>query len=123
MDVNPVEYLLSKFPESGLKPEGVRAMLGKFGLSGHHHLVPIVKLSGGQKARVVFAAIALSQPHILLLDEPTNHLDMQSIDALCDAVEGFGGGVVVISHDAQLLSRLCADEERSQVRVCVVCAC
>ncbi|KIY93461.1 hypothetical protein MNEG_14502 [Monoraphidium neglectum] len=95
MDVNPVEYLMTKYPESGLKPEGVRAMLGKFGLSGHHHLVPIVKLSGGQKARVVFAGISLSQPHILLLDEPTNHLDMQSIDALCDAVEEFGGGVVV----------------------------
>ncbi|GBF96295.1 ABC transporter F family member [Raphidocelis subcapitata] len=115
MDVNPVEYLMTKYPQSGLKPEAVRAILGKFGLSGHHHLVPIVKLSGGQKARVVFAGICLSQPHILLLDEPTNHLDMQSIDALCDAVEEFGGGVVVISHDAQLLSRLCADEERSQV--------
>jgi hypothetical protein len=53
-------------------------MLGRFGLSGHHHLQPIVKLSGGQKARVVFTAIALSNPHILLLDEPTNHLDMQA---------------------------------------------
>jgi hypothetical protein len=47
----------------------MRAMLGRFGLSGSHHLTPIVKLSGGQKARVVFASIALSQPHILLLDE------------------------------------------------------
>jgi ATP-binding cassette subfamily F protein 1 len=64
----------------------------------------------------VFTAISLSRPHILLLDEPTNHLDMQSIDALCDAVEEFSGGVVVISHDSQLLSRLCADEERSEVR-------
>ena len=42
--------------------------------------------------------------------------DMQSVDALCDAVEEFEGGVIVISHDAQLLSRICADEERSQVR-------
>jgi ATP-binding cassette subfamily F protein 1 len=42
---------------------------------------------------------------------------MQSIDALCDAVEEFEGGVIVISHDAQLLSRLCADEERSEVLV------
>jgi len=115
MDVNPVEYLMTKFPEAGLKPEQMRAMLGKFGLSGHHHLTPIVKLSGGQKARVVFTSISLSRPHILLLDEPTNHLDMQSIDALCDAVGEFTGGVVVISHDAQLLSRLCADEEKSQV--------
>jgi hypothetical protein len=45
-DENPVEYLMNKFPEAGLKPEGMRAMLGKFGLSGHHHLTPIVKLSG-----------------------------------------------------------------------------
>ena len=76
---------------------------------------PIVKLSGGQKARVVFVSIALSQPHILLLDEPAYHLDMQSIDALCDAVTSFGGGVVVISHDSTLLDALCEDEERSEV--------
>jgi len=117
MDVNPVEYLMERFPTAGLKPEQMRAMLGRFGLSGAHHLTPICKLSGGQKARVVFTCISLEGPHILLLDEPTNHLDMQSIDALCDAVEEFEGGVIVISHDAQLLSRICADEERSQVLV------
>lgn len=48
---------------------------------------PICKLSGGQKARVVFTSISLANPHILLFDEPTNHLDMQSIDALSDALE------------------------------------
>lgn len=98
-----------------MKPEDMRAMLGRFGLSGKHHLTPICKLSGGQKSRVVFTAISLLQPHILLFDEPTNHLDMQSIDALCDAIEVFEGGVVVISHDAQLLSRMCEDETRSEV--------
>lgn len=75
-----------------MKPEQMRAMLGRFGLAGQHHLTPICKLSGGQKARVVFTSIALSNPHILLLDEPTNHLDMQSIDALCDAIQEFPGG-------------------------------
>ena len=55
----------------------MRAKLGKFGLGGQHHLTPICKLSGGQKARVVFTAISLTNAHILLLDEPTNHLDMQ----------------------------------------------
>ena len=69
MDVNPIEYLLNKFPESGLKNEQMRAQLGRFGLSGHHHLQPICKLSGGQKARVVFTSISLSNPHILLFDE------------------------------------------------------
>lgn len=111
-DVSAVEYLQGM---SGLRPEEIRAKLGKFGLSGHHHLQPIMKLSGGQKARVVFAAIALSNPHILLLDEPTNHLDMESIDALADALEEFEGGVVIISHDSRLLSRVCDDTERSEV--------
>jgi len=87
MDESPVTYLMQKFPESGLKGEQMRAKLGRFGLSGQHHLTPICKLSGGQKARVVFTAISLMEPHILLLDEPTNHLDMQSIDALCDAIQ------------------------------------
>lgn len=68
---------LRRYILPGLKREDMRARLGRFGLSGHHHLQPICKLSGGQKARVVFAAIALSNAHILLLDEPTNHLDMQ----------------------------------------------
>mmetsp|Transcript_17779 Transcript_17779/g.53537 ORF Transcript_17779/g.53537 Transcript_17779/m.53537 type:complete len:803 (+) Transcript_17779:248-2656(+) len=115
MDDTPVEYLQRKFPESGKKLEDLRAMLGRFGLAGHHHLQPIVKLSGGQKSRVVFTAICLSQPHILLLDEPTNHLDMQSIDALSDALAEFEGGVVIISHDAQLLQHVC--DETSEVWV------
>ena len=116
-DENPIEYLMHRFPEAGLKPEQMRAYLGRFGLSGHHHLQPICKLSGGQKARVVFTSIALTNPHILLLDEPTNHLDMQSIDALSDAIKEFEGGVIIISHDSQLLSQVCEDEERSEVWV------
>ena len=123
MDENPVEYLLRLHPTAEdahgarLKPEGMRALLGRFGLEGHCHLSPILKLSGGQKARVVFASIALQQPHILLMDEPTNHLDMQSIDALGEALQAFEGGVVLVSHDARLISVVCADETISQVWV------
>ncbi|KAI3878844.1 hypothetical protein MKX03_000654 [Papaver bracteatum] len=113
----PVEYLLRLHPEQeGLsKQEAVRARLGKFGLFSGNHTTPIVQLSGGQKARVVFTSIYMSKPHILLLDEPTNHLDMQSIDAVADALDEFTGGVVLVSHDSRLISRVCGDEEKSQI--------
>ncbi|KAI3683914.1 hypothetical protein L1987_84429 [Smallanthus sonchifolius] len=115
----PVEYLLRLHPDQqGLsKQEAVRAKLGKFGLPSHNHLTRIADLSGGQKARVVFTSISMSKPHILLLDEPTNHLDMQSIDALADALDEFTGGVVLVSHDSRLISRVCDDEEKSQIWV------
>jgi ATP-binding cassette subfamily F protein 1 len=59
----------------------------------------------------------MSKPHILLLDEPANHLDMQSIDALADALKKFTGGVILVSHDSRLISRVCDDEEKSQIWV------
>lgn len=88
----------------GIHEEGeARRLLGSFGLEGIVHKNQIATLSGGQKARVAFAAISAEVPHFLLLDEPTNHLDVESIDALCESIRTFKGGVLVVTHDARLI--------------------
>jgi ATP-binding cassette, subfamily F, member 1 len=77
---------MSAFNSEVTTPERARASLGQFGLPSGSHLTKIGNLSGGQKARVAFAALSLSNPHIVVLDEPTNHLDIESVEALIDAV-------------------------------------
>jgi len=64
-------------------------------------------LSGGQKSRVAFACISLTNPHILVMDEPSNHLDIEAMDALSDALRNFQGGVLMVSHDVTLLQNVC----------------
>merc|ERR1712146_523900 len=76
---------------------------------------------GGQKARVVFVELSLLEPHILMLDEPTNNLDIESIEALCESLCNFNGGVLLISHDARLIGetncRIWIVGENQNVRV------
>jgi ATP-binding cassette subfamily F protein 3 len=64
-------------------------------------------LSGGQKSRVAFACLSLTNPHILVLDEPSNHLDIEAMDALSDALRNFEGGVLMVSHDVTMLQNVC----------------
>jgi elongation factor 3 len=66
-------------------------------------------LSGGQKVKVVLAAAMWMQPHIVILDEPTNYLDRESLGALAGAIETFDGGVVIISHNNEFVSKLCPE--------------
>ena len=87
--------------------ELLRSHLGSFGISGNLALRPMAFLSGGQKSRVAFAAIAFRQPHILLLDEPTNHLDIDAVNALIVALNAYSGGLLVVSHDQHFVSSVC----------------
>ncbi|RCN34421.1 hypothetical protein ANCCAN_19726 [Ancylostoma caninum] len=96
----PIEYLGTKF---NIDYQLARKHLGTVGLAGHAHTVKIKDLSGGQKSRVALAELALGEPDMLILDEPTNNLDIESIDALATAIENFGGGVVMVTHDERLV--------------------
>ncbi len=82
----------------------VRAMLGRFGFGAEKAETKIGDLSGGEKARLLFALMSVEAPHILLLDEPTNHLDVNSRQALVQAVNAFEGAVIIVSHDPHLIA-------------------
>ena len=84
----------------------VQGHLGRFGFSGDEVLRTADTLSGGERARVALAVMMLSGANFLVLDEPTNHLDVESIEALEDAIEGYEGTVLVVSHDRALLRAL-----------------
>jgi len=84
--------------------ELVRAQLGRFGFTQSRAETKVASLSGGEKARLLFALITCEKPHILLLDEPTNHLDVLSREALVQALAEFQGAVVIVSHDPHVLS-------------------
>ncbi|CAK4881802.1 unnamed protein product [Aphanomyces euteiches] len=104
MGETPVEYLRRLFQD--ITYQDARNLLGKVGLEGHAHEIKNRLLSGGQKARVVLAELILMNPHMLVLDEPTNNLDIESIDALCEALNEYDGGVVVVTHDARLIEAI-----------------
>jgi ATP-binding cassette subfamily F protein 2 len=121
LEKNPLEFMMEKYDSGVTTTDGTqklsmeqwRARLGKYGVTGDLQTRKMETMSDGQKARVVFTLISLTNPHLLLLDEPTNHLDMTCIDALADAIKKFEGGTVLVSHDFRLI-----DQVAKEIWVC-----
>jgi ABC transport system ATP-binding/permease protein len=80
-------------------------MLEKFLFTGAMQYAPISKLSGGERRRLYLLRVLMGAPNVLLLDEPTNDLDIQTMVTLEDYLDGFGGCLVVVSHDRYFLDR------------------
>jgi ATP-binding cassette subfamily F protein 3 len=92
-----------------LSEREIRGYLGGFNFQGAKVLQAVKTYSGGEKARLVLALLIWSRPNLLLLDEPTNHLDLEMRLALNQALQGFEGSVILVSHDRHLLRSVCDD--------------
>merc|ERR1712232_725527 len=94
-----------------LTQPGVEKALKDFGLdaeSASHS--PLSSLSHGQKVKVVICASCWQNPHVVILDEPTNYLDRDGLGALVRGLEGFQGGVVIISHNEEFTDSVCTQK-------------
>jgi ATP-binding cassette subfamily F protein 3 len=104
----PLDYITSVAAD-GVGAHAIRRILGASGLESSEHTQVIGTLSGGQKARVYFAAIAAQRPDILLMDEPTNHLDMETVTGLTAGLCDFPGAVILVSHDLDFLESVATE--------------
>lgn len=99
-----LEEIMDRYPR--LSEQQARNVLGAVLLTGENVFKPISVLSGGERAKLCFAIMALNRGNVLVLDEPTNHLDLNTKEVLEDALAEFGGTIILVSHDRYLLNKV-----------------
>ena len=99
-----LEEIMDRYPR--LSEQQARSVLGAVPLTGENVFKPISVLSGGERAKLCFAIMALNRGNVLVLDEPTNHLDLSTKEVLEDALAEFGGTIILVSHDRYLLNKV-----------------
>ncbi len=99
-----LEEIMDRYPR--LSEQQARSVLGAVLLTGENVFKPISVLSGGERAKLCFAIMALNRGNVLVLDEPTNHLDLSTKEVLEDALAEFGGTLILVSHDRYLLNKV-----------------
>ncbi|MDE0869729.1 MAG: ABC-F family ATP-binding cassette domain-containing protein [Candidatus Poseidoniaceae archaeon] len=103
-NLNPVEQIQKLRPD--FQYGDIRAALGRFQFSGDQVTTKLSQLSGGERARVALLKLLLEENNLLLMDEPTNHLDMDSKDTLEEALKGYEGSLITVSHDRWFLDQV-----------------
>ena len=91
-------------------PVELRTLLAKFGLKGDQVASPVHRLSPGERTRAALARLQVQGVNLLVLDEPTNHLDLPAIEQLEEALEGYDGALLLVTHDRRLLDRVRLDQ-------------
>jgi ATP-binding cassette subfamily F protein 3 len=106
-DLDPASTALDTILDAtDLKTGQARDLLGRYRFSGDAVFKRVGDLSGGEQARVALAVLTLQGANVLVLDEPTNHLDISSQEVLQEALAGFGGTLLVVTHDRYLIRAL-----------------
>jgi len=106
MEKSVLEFVQTAYADRRMEVDAWRGVVGRYGITSKNQVLPMGHLSDGQRSRVVFMLMCLESPNMLLLDEPTNHLDIGCIDALADAIKGYNGGLVLVSHDFRLIDQV-----------------
>ena len=89
-----------------LSDQDARSVLGSVLIKGEDVFKPVSVISGGERAKLYFAIMALNRGNVLILDEPTNHLDMMTKEVLENALAEFQGTMILVSHDRYLLNKV-----------------
>lgn len=101
------ETVIETFRNEVSVTEGeARRILARFMFFGYHVFQKVSRLSGGERMRLRLAQLMYQNINVLILDEPTNHLDIESREVLEEALEGFGGTMLAVSHDRYFLNKL-----------------
>jgi ATPase subunit of ABC transporter with duplicated ATPase domains len=105
--IRPGRSLIEHLRESApLGDEQLRSLLGMFGLTGAKAFQDAGTLSGGEKTKLALGMLVSGRHNLLLLDEPTNNLDPPSRQAIAEALAGWPGSMVLVSHDREFVEHL-----------------